>query len=281
MLELTGWMADRWMARRGDVLEAVLPAGVRLRRRVKRVPVLVVTGEQGNRRPTVNQKKILDAAIQPTPLDVLLKETGVSRSVVNRLLRTGMIIESGSIERDSESDSPESDSVKHNVGGDELPVLSVAQEKALQAILYPLQHGTHETIVLFGVTGSGKTEVYLQAVTETIARGQQAIVLVPEISLTPQTCDRFRSRFGKVAVLHSHLTPAERHDHWREIAAGRVSVIVGARSAIFAPAPRLGLIVIDEEHENTFKQATSPRYHARDVAEWIAQKEGVPLVLGS
>jgi primosomal protein N' (replication factor Y) len=276
MLELTGWMADRWMARRGDVLEAVLPAGVRLRRRVKRVPVLVVTGEQGNRRPTINQKKVLDAAVQPTPMDVLLKETGVARSVVNRLLRTGMLAERGSIER-----GPETESIKHSFDSDELPVLSADQEKALQAILHPLQQGRHETIVLFGVTGSGKTEVYLQAVTETIARGQQAIVLVPEISLTPQTCDRFRARFGQVAVLHSHLTPAERHDHWREIAAGRVNVIVGARSAIFAPAPRLGLIVIDEEHENTFKQATSPRYHARDVAEWIAQKEGVPLVLGS
>ena len=164
---------------------------------------------------------------------------------------------------------------------EELPVLSPDQEKALEAILHPLQQGEHETVVLFGVTGSGKTEVYLRAVTETVASGKQAIVLVPEISLTPQTCDRFRARFGKVAVLHSHLTPAERHAHWREIAAGRVNVIVGARSAIFAPAPHLGLIVIDEEHENSFKQATSPRYHARDVAEWIAKKEKVPLVLGS
>ena len=183
---------------------------------------------------------------------------------------------SGSIERDTKTES-----VDEGFVSEKLPVLSSDQEKALEAILYPLQQGEHETVVLFGVTGSGKTEVYLRAVTETIARGKQAIVLVPEISLTPQTCDRFRSRFGKVAVLHSHLTPAERHAHWREIAAGRVNVIVGARSAIFAPAPRLGLIVIDEEHENSFKQATSPRYHARDVAEWIAQKEKVPLVLGS
>ena len=275
MLELTGWMADRWMqARRGDVLEAVLPAGVRLRRQVKRVPVLVATGEQGNRRPTENQKKILDAAIQPMPFDELLKLTGVSRGVVHRLLKTGLLTESGSIERDTKTEPVEDGFVR-----EELPVLSSDQEKALEAILYPLQKGEHETIVLFGVTGSGKTEVYLRAVTETVASGKQAIVLVPEISLTPQTCDRFRSRFGKVAVLHSHLTPAERHAHWREIAAGRVNVIVGARSAIFAPAPRLGLIVIDEEHENSFKQATSPRYHARDVAEWIAQKEKVPLVL--
>jgi primosomal protein N' (replication factor Y) len=241
-------MADRWMARRGDVLEAVLPAGVRLRRQVKRVPLLVSTGEQGNRRPTKNQKKILDAASHPIPFDELLKVTGVSRGVVHRLLKAGLLSESGSIERDTKTES-----VDDGLVSDKLPVLSSDQEKALEAILQPLQQGEHETVVLFGVTGSGKTEVYLRAVTETVANGKQAIVLVPEISLTPQTCDRFRSRFGKVAVLHSHLTPAERHTHWREIAAGRVNVIVGARSAIFAPAPRLGLIVIDEEHENSFK----------------------------
>ena len=276
MLELTGWMADRWMARRGDVLEAVLPAGVRLRRKAKRVPVLVATGKQGDRRLTEKQKKILDAVSHPVPFDELLRVTGVSRGVINRLLKAGLLSESGSIERDAETEVTDEGFVS-----EELPVLSPDQEKALEAILHPLQQGEHETVVLFGVTGSGKTEVYLRAVTETVASGKQAIVLVPEISLTPQTCDRFRARFGKVAVLHSHLTPAERHAHWREIAAGRVNVIVGARSAIFAPAPHLGLIVIDEEHENSFKQATSPRYHARDVAEWIAKKEKVPLVLGS
>jgi primosomal protein N' (replication factor Y) len=159
------------------------------------------------------------------------------------------------------------------------PELTPEQQTAVAAI--EAARGRFAPFVLHGVTGSGKTEVYLQAVEETVSYGRQAIVLVPEISLTPQTCDRFRARFGKVAVLHSHLTPAERHAQWREIASGRVNVVVGARSAIFAPAPRLGLIVIDEEHESSFKQATAPRYHARDVAEWIAKAEGVPLVLGS
>ena len=131
------------------------------------------------------------------------------------------------------------------------------------------------------MTGSGKTEVYLSAIEQVVARGREAIVLVPEISLTPQTIRRFRRRFDRVAVLHSHLSDVERHRHWQSIAAGEVEVVVGARSAIFAPARRLGLIVIDEEHESTFKQETVPRYHARDVAVKRAQLEGVPVLLGS
>ncbi|MDR3634414.1 MAG: primosomal protein N', partial [Isosphaeraceae bacterium] len=141
--------------------------------------------------------------------------------------------------------------------------------------------GAFATFLIHGVTGSGKTEVYLSAIERVVALGREAIVLVPEISLTPQTIRRFRRRFPKVAVLHSHLSDAERHRHWRSIAAGEVQVVVGARSAVFAPARRLGLIVIDEEHESTFKQETTPRYHARDIAVKRAQMEGVPVLLGS
>src|SRR4029077_1467478 len=108
-----------------------------------------------------------------------------------------------------------------------------------------------------------------------------AIVLVPEISLTPQTIRRFRSRFDSIAVLHSHLSDAERHRHWQQIASGNVQVVVGARSAVFAPTPRLGLIVIDEEHETSFKQDMTPRYHAREVARKRAELDQVPLIVGS
>ena len=135
--------------------------------------------------------------------------------------------------------------------------------------------------MLHGVTGSGKTEVYLSAIERVVARGREAIVLVPEISLTPQTIRRFRRRFPKVAVLHSHLSDAERHRHWQSIARGEIQVVVGARSAVFAPTRNLGLIVIDEEHESTFKQESVPRYHARDVAVKRAQLEQVPVILGS
>jgi primosomal protein N' (replication factor Y) len=135
--------------------------------------------------------------------------------------------------------------------------------------------------LIHGVTGSGKTEVYIQAIQEVLGHGRQAIVLVPEISLTPQTEQRFRSRFGQVAVLHSHMSDSDRHHHWLRVAAGQVQVVVGARSAVFAPTPRLGLIILDEEHESTFKQSEAPRYHAREVALRRARDEAVPLVLGS
>ena len=275
MIELTRWMADRWLARWGEVLEAVLPAGVRLRHRVRVSPLLVATGATPPRTPTPAQAKVLAAAVEPKTAEQLADLSGASRAVVQRLVKIGLLQEAGSVEKTVRP------AERARIVHDRPAELSPAQANALGSIRGAMQAARHETIVLFGVTGSGKTEVYLQAVEETVSYGRQAIVLVPEISLTPQTCDRFRARFGTVAVLHSHLTPAERHAQWREIASGRVSVVVGARSAIFAPTPRLGLIVIDEEHESSFKQATAPRYHARDVAEWIARAEGVPLVLGS
>ena len=120
--------------------------------------------------------------------------------------------------------------------------------------------------MLKGVTGSGKTEVYLQAISEVITMGLKAIVLVPEISLTPQTIERFKSRFDRVAVLHSSLTDRQRSDQWWDIKNGNADVVIGARSAVFAPLENVGLIVIDEEHENTYKQDTTPRYNARDVS---------------
>ncbi|HXY35255.1 MAG TPA: primosomal protein N', partial [Planctomycetaceae bacterium] len=159
--------------------------------------------------------------------------------------------------------------------------LNADQRRALDTILKLERAGQHRTVLLHGVTGSGKTEVYIQAIREVVGYGRQAIVLVPEISLTPQTIRRFRRRFGSVAVLHSHLSDAERHWHWQQIASGRVEVVIGARSAVFAPTPNLGLIVIDEEHETTFKQETTPRYHAREVARERARLENIPLILGS
>ena len=133
-----------------------------------------------------------------------------------------------------------------------------------------------------GVTGSGKTEVYLQAIEETLAAGRTACVLVPEISLTPQTVARFRGRFGDlVAVMHSRMSQGERYDQWDFIRSGAARVVVGARSALFTPLSNLGLIVIDEEHEGSYKQDSAPRYHARDVAVWMARRAGAAVVLGS
>ncbi len=143
------------------------------------------------------------------------------------------------------------------------------------------------TFLLHGVTGSGKTEIYLQAIAYALEQGKGAIVLVPEISLTPQTVERFKARFSSgplqtlVAVLHSHLSAGERHDEWHKIRQGRARIVIGARSAIFAPVEPLGLVIVDEEHEHTYKQEEAPRYHARDVAVMRGQMEGAVVVLGS
>ncbi|OMG45092.1 primosomal protein N', partial [Paenibacillus macerans] len=138
------------------------------------------------------------------------------------------------------------------------------------------------TFLLHGVTGSGKTEVYLQTIEEVLNKGKEAMMLVPEIALTPQMVLRFKRRFGDdVAVLHSGLSKGERYDEWQKIRDGRARVSVGARSSIFAPFKNLGIIIIDEEHESTYKQEDYPRYHARDIAQWRSQFHHCPVVLGS
>jgi primosomal protein N' (replication factor Y) len=159
---------------------------------------------------------------------------------------------------------------------------TTAQKSALEAIRSALAEGKPRTFLLHGVTGSGKTEVYLQALAEAIRRGKRGIVLVPEIALTPQTIERFAARFPhRVAVLHSKLSLGEQFDEWRRIREGEFDVVIGPRSAVFAPQLNLGLIVIDEEHEWTYKQEDSPRYHARDVALKLAELSGAVVVLGS
>ena len=162
------------------------------------------------------------------------------------------------------------------------PPLTRGQADALAAIDAARQRGAGEVVLVDGVTGSGKTEVYLQAIEETLAAGRTACVLVPEISLTPQTVARFRGRFGDlVAVMHSRMSQGERYDQWDFIRSGAARVVVGARSALFTPLSNLGLIVIDEEHEGSYKQDSAPRYHARDVAVWMARRAGAAVVLGS
>lgn len=160
--------------------------------------------------------------------------------------------------------------------------LNAEQQQATNAIRTAIEEHRPETFLLEGVTGSGKTEVYLQSIQATLDRQQTAIMLVPEISLTPQIVARVKRRFGNdVAVLHSGLSNGEKYDEWRRIDRGEAHVVVGARSAIFAPVTNVGLIILDEEHETSYKQDEAPRYHAREVAKWRAQYHHAPLVLGS
>ncbi|MDP4105098.1 MAG: primosomal protein N' [Bacillota bacterium] len=160
--------------------------------------------------------------------------------------------------------------------------LTASQQEAIEPILNSIHNNLHKVFLLYGVTGSGKTEIYLQSIQDVINKGKEAIVLVPEISLTPQMVNRFKGRFGDlVAVMHSGLSAGEKYDEWRKIQRKEVKVVVGARSAIFAPFENLGIIIIDEEHETSYKQEEMPRYHARDVAIERAVRYHCPVVLGS
>lgn len=160
--------------------------------------------------------------------------------------------------------------------------LTAEQEVVYKRIVATVEQQAHEVFLLHGVTGSGKTEIYLQSIQRCIEQGRQAVVLVPEIALTPQMVERFKGRFGSgVAVMHSRLSVGERYDEWRKIREGKAMVAVGARSAIFAPFANLGLIIMDEEHEGSYKQEENPKYHARDVAVRRAEQGGAVVILGS
>ena len=281
MIRLTRWMAEHYLCPLGQVLEAVLPAGVRGKAGTKLTTFLSLAADAAER---VKQLKLpkkqaeivryLAASVEPMTPKQLAHRVGCTEAPISLLRRKGLIAARTSrLNRTKLTAAAVEREDNHALNDD--------QRAALDAIVTPLRAQRHETILLHGVTGSGKTEVYIRAIQEVVSYGRQAIVLVPEISLTPQTRQRFRARFGRVAVLHSHLTDAERHAEWQDIARGGVPVVVGARSAVFAPTPNLGLLILDEEHESSFKQDTAPRYHARDVALWRAAAENVPLVLGS
>lgn len=160
--------------------------------------------------------------------------------------------------------------------------LTEAQQRVFSRIREAVDSGKRHAYLLHGVTGSGKTEIYLQAIARCLELGREAIVLVPEISLTPQMVERFKGRFGDlVAVMHSRLSHGERYDEWRKVQTAEAKVVVGARSAVFAPFRNIGIIIIDEEHETSYKQEESPKYHARDIAMWRAEQHGATLILGS
>jgi primosomal protein N' (replication factor Y) len=281
MLRVTRWMADYYLCPWGQVLEAVVPAGVRHDAGGRDVTLLTTSPDAADRAKElklsakqVEVLQVLYASERPLSAKEVAVRAGCTVGPVNVLRKKGLIV--GRVERIGTQCVPDV-----NYPRQAAHELNPDQVQALVAIRDALHAATHRTILIHGVTGSGKTEVYIQAIQEVVRFGRQAILLVPEISLTPQTVARFRARFDRVALLHSHMSDIERHEQWRRIAQGEVEVVVGARSAIFAPTPHLGLIVLDEEHESTFKQETAPRYHARDVALRRAADQNVPLVLAS
>ena len=281
MLRLTRWISDYYLSPHGQVLEGVVPAGVRGQAGTREVTLLSVPTSVAARLTQLklppkqaHALKVLAGSPRPLTPAQLAQVSQVSTAPIQQLRKKQLVKEV--VER------VYSHQIEEKPAHRESPrQLNDEQQVAFDEINGALQSRVPATILLQGVTGSGKTEVYMQAIEQVISYGRQAIVLVPEISLTPQTRERFRARFDRVAVLHSHLSDIERHWHWQQIASGQVQVVVGARSAVFAPTPQLGLIVLDEEHDSSFKQDSVPRYHARLVAEQRSQLERFPLVLGS
>ena len=286
MLRLARWMADYYAAPFESALAAVLPAAVR--REGAKFKEQLVARVAGGAGPAPEEESALarrsprQAAawarlkeLGEATVAALAAETGVSPEGVRRLAEKGWVeLAKGVVRRNPHE--------RMAVLRTSAPPLTEEQAAALAAVRAEMAAAKPGVALLHGVTGSGKTEVYLAAIQAALDAGQGAIALVPEIALTPQTMERFRGRFGEtVAVLHSHLSDGERHDEWRRIAAGQARVVVGARSALFAPVRPLGLLVVDEEHEPAYKQDEAPRYNARDVAVMRGKLEGCAVVLGS
>jgi primosomal protein N' (replication factor Y) (superfamily II helicase) len=304
MLELTRWMADYYACSWGEALQAVLPAVVRTGRKRRMLtvvragkppPELLAQALEFEQKadaaraakgagPNAGERNrsyarilravgtFVDDTFTPSEL---AEKIGVTEAPVRTLAKQGWL----------RFEKVEPELVAGGVRGfdetDGAKEPTPDQRRALEAITASLDKDEFKTFLLFGVTGSGKTEVYIRALEHAVGLGKSAIVLVPEISLTPQTVRRFSARFDNVSVLHSGMTDAQRRDAWRAIASGKSRVVIGPRSALFAPVVDLGLIVVDEEHEATYKQDHTPRYHARDTALVRARLEHAGVILGS
>lgn len=282
LIEMAQWLSVYYCAPLGAALQTVLPQAVRggqsrFKERLWVEPLPVTEPDFGR----AKSQKMAWAYLQENGagwLHELCTHTATTGAVWHALAQKNLVTIS--------PERQERDPLGTPVGEATEPlVLNDEQEAAYHAVLEEMARPKPQPILLHGVTGSGKTEVYLQAIARVLESGKSALVLVPEIALTPQTVDRFRRRFAGqkagVAVLHSHLSQGERHDQWHQIREGRARIVIGARSAVFAPLVKLGLIVVDEEQENSYKQEESPHYHARDVAVMRGHLEGVAVMLGS
>ena len=286
LMELSLWMSRYYVAPLGTVLESVIPSAVKKRTGIgysqvvhlaqprEKVQEALEKTKAPKRRAVLARLMLLEPD-QTIELNRLAGEAGTRPPTVRKLVRLGLITIRPEI------DLPRLTANIKPTGGDEPDRQLNEDQQEVFDQLRPRLHAGFSVNLLHGVTGSGKTEVYLHAIREVVNAGRQAIVLVPEIALTPQTVRRFTARFPRVAILHSGLTATERHRFWQQISIGLADVVVGARSAIFAPLPNLGMIVVDEEHEASYKQDQAPRYNARDVAIKRGQLENVPVLLGS
>ena len=295
ILRLVRWIADYYCCAPEVAMKAVLPDAVRKEadgwRERLFVRALPVHGELPKLTKRQTDLWTIVEEWRELPLQELVRLAGTTSATIRKLEDKGLVSIAPQIsERDPYG--------KEHILPSQPLELNAEQATALKSVIDAMERlakpgddgakpGGNSVFLLHGVTGSGKTEVYLQAIAHALGQGQGAIVLVPEISLTPQTVERFKARFSHgpqqtlVAVLHSHLSAGERHDEWHKIRQGRARIVIGARSAVFAPVESLGLVIVDEEHEHSYKQEEAPRYNARDLAVVRGQLEGASVVLGS
>ena len=286
-IELARWMARKYFCNVSECIKLMLTPGTRTKNKENRITdkqidfiYLNIDEKEINIEELrgEKQKKVLNFIIKNPGFTIseIMQITGASRETINSLIKKGYIKK----EKEKVERNP---LINKKINETKKMKLTDEQEMAYNEIEFAINQKKYEEFLLYGVTGSGKTEVYMQLIERILKKEESAILLVPEISLTPQMIDRFIGRFGKekIAVLHSKLSIGERHDEWKKIKENRAKIVIGARSAIFAPVNNLGIIIIDEEHDSSYKSESSPRYNAKEIAQKIAQERKIPLVLGS
>ena len=284
ILQLARWVADYYACPIGEVIKAALPPGMSPKRKTAtfvrpklRRFVRLLQSNSEEQKLTEPQRRVLATltARGPMLLQSLIKDANVSASTVSSLEKKALVeIYVEAIRRDPLAENLGISNVEHNLTAGQTTILAQIEEQ--------MNMGDYSAFLLHGVTGSGKTEVYMRAMNKALSLGRSAMMLVPEIALTPVFSRRLRARFGdQVAIFHSSLQKGERFDEWTRVRNGEARVVIGTRSAVFAPVKNLGLIVVDEEHESSYRQQESPYYNARDVAIVRAQKESATVVLGS
>lgn len=287
MIALAGWIRKNYGSTMIQALKTVLPAKRAVKklehrtilRNMDREGILSLLGESRRKKQVAKERLLSELAEQEAiPYEWVTGKLGVSSQTVKSLEKAGAV----RIVSTERYRNPVKNTVCGAQSGVPRPPLSVEQRRIVAEVMGDFRAGKPDTYLIHGITGSGKTEVYMQLIEEMIGMGRQAICLIPEIALTYQTLSRFYRRFGdRVSVMNSTLSPGEKYDQCERARKGEIDVIIGPRSALFTPFPNLGLIVMDEEHEGSYKSETSPKYHARETAIEVARLSGASVVLGS
>ena len=290
-IELAKLMSRRYFCNISDCIKLMLPPGtatknIESRMKEKTLNFVYLKKEIEEIEDDI-ENKIIKSEKQKRVLNFLIQNEGIQTTDLETITDTTSVVLKALEKKEYieiiEEKVERNPFINKNVTPTQKLELTIQQKEAFNKINESIIKNEYKEFLIYGITGSGKTEIYLQLIEEVLKKQKTSIVLVPEISLTPQMVDRFIARFGqdKIAVLHSKLSIGERYDQWNKIKKGECKIVIGARSAIFAPVQNLGLIIIDEEHDSSYKSETNPRYNAKELAGFIAKQNNIPLVLGS